>query len=135
MSEQYPPSSSQPSGAPQYSNSPQNNGAPQYSNAPQSNGASNGPVPGRTLGIVGLILAFVASPIGLVLSIIAMVQSKKAGAKNGFALAGIIIGVLGTIIIIAAIIGAISLAGAFGELCAELGSGVHEQGNTTITCP
>jgi hypothetical protein len=128
MSEQYPPSSSQPSGAPQYT------GAPQYSGAPQS-GASNGPVPGRTLGIVGLILAFIASPIGLVLSIVAMVQSKKAGAKNGFALAGIIIGILGTLIIIATVIAAISLAGAFGELCNELGSGVHEQGNTTITCP
>ncbi|PSL36809.1 hypothetical protein CLV49_0407 [Labedella gwakjiensis] len=127
MSEQYPPASSQPGGAPQYS------GGPQYGGTP------NGPVPGRTLGIVGLILAFLLSPVGLVLSIVAMVQSRKAGAKNGFALAGIIIGIIGTIIIIVSIIAIAALAGAageaFNEVCGQLGSGVHEQDGITFTCP
>jgi len=127
MSEQYPPASSQPSGAPQYSGSPQYGGAP------------SGTVPGKTLGIVGLILAFLASPIGLILSIVAMVQSRKAGAKNGFALAGIIIGIIGTIIIIVSIIAIVALAGAageaFNEVCGQLGSGVHEQDGVTFTCP
>ena len=126
MSDQYPPASSQPAGAPQYS------GGPQYN-------ASNGPVPGRTLGIVGLVLAFLASPIGLVLSIVALVQSRKAGAKNGFALAGIIIGIIGTIIIVISIIAIVALAGAageaFNEVCGQLGSGVHEQDGVTFTCP
>jgi hypothetical protein len=127
MSEQYPPASSQPSGAPQYS------GSPQYT------GPANGPVPGKTLGIVGFVLAFIASPIGLILSIVALVQSRKAGAKNGFALAGIIIGIIGTIIIIVSIIAIIALAGVAGEaineVCGELGSGVHEQDGVTFTCP
>lgn len=121
MSEQYPPASAQPSGSPQYG------------------GAPSGPVPGKTLGIVGLVLAFLASPIGLILSIVAMVQSRKAGAKNGFALAGIIIGIIGTIVLIITIISIVALAGAAGEaineVCGELGSGVHEQDGVTFTCP
>ncbi len=48
--------------------------------------------PGRTLGIVGLILAIFCNLIGLIISIIAYNQSKKAGFKNNIALAGIIVG-------------------------------------------
>jgi hypothetical protein len=39
-------------------------------------------VPGKTLGIVGLVLAFVMPLLGLILSIVAKVQSRGAGAKN-----------------------------------------------------
>ncbi|MEO7374864.1 MAG: DUF4190 domain-containing protein [Terrimesophilobacter sp.] len=68
---------------------------PAYS--PQGTGA--GPVaappgtdyPGKTLGIVGLILAFVFQLAGLICSIIALSQSRRAGYKNGIALAGIIV--------------------------------------------
>lgn len=49
--------------------------------------------PGRTLGIVGLLVAiFCGGIIGLVISIIAYNTSKKAGYKNNIALAGIIVG-------------------------------------------
>jgi hypothetical protein len=48
--------------------------------------------PGRTLGIVGLILAFFCSLIGLIISIIAYRQSQQAGYQNNIALAGIIVG-------------------------------------------
>ncbi len=48
--------------------------------------------PGRTLGIVGLILAFFCSLVGLILSIIAYRQSQQAGFKNNIAMAGIIVG-------------------------------------------
>jgi len=48
--------------------------------------------PGKTLGIVGLVLVFISSIIGLILSIIAYAQSKKAGVKNVPAFVGIIIG-------------------------------------------
>jgi hypothetical protein len=135
MSDQYPPApqpSGQPSGAPQYP------GAPQYSGSPQYNGAPSGPVPGKTLGIVGFVLAFLASPIGLIVSIVAMVQSRKAGVKNGFALAGIIIGIIGTIVIIVSIIAIVALAGAgigyLAEVCAELGAGEHVIDGVTYTC-
>jgi hypothetical protein len=48
--------------------------------------------PGRTLGIVGLILAFFCSLIGMIISIVAYRQSAQAGYKNNIALAGIIVG-------------------------------------------
>jgi hypothetical protein len=58
--------------------------------------------PGRTMGIVGLILAIFCSLIGMVISIIAYQRSKQAGYQNNIALAGIIVGavlfVLGLII-------------------------------------
>lgn len=48
--------------------------------------------PGKTLGIVGLILAFFCSLVGLILSIVAYSQSKAVGIKNNVALAGIVVG-------------------------------------------
>ena len=47
--------------------------------------------PGKGLGIAGFILAFFFPLVGLILSIIGFVKSKKAGYKNGLALAGIIL--------------------------------------------
>jgi hypothetical protein len=51
--------------------------------------------PGNTLGLVGLILAIIpcTSTIGLVLSIVAFIISRRAGFQNSKALAGIIIGI------------------------------------------
>ena len=48
--------------------------------------------PGRTLGIVGLILAIFCNLIGMIVSIIAYTRSKNAGYKNNIAMAGIIVG-------------------------------------------
>ena len=53
---------------------------------------ATGEDPGRTMGIVGLILAIFCNLIGLVVSIIAYNRSKTAGYKNNIALAGIIVG-------------------------------------------
>ncbi len=52
--------------------------------------------PGNTLGLVGLILAIIpcTSTIGLVLSIVAYIISRRAGFQNSKALAGIIIGIV-----------------------------------------
>jgi hypothetical protein len=48
--------------------------------------------PGKTLGIVGFIFAFVGLQVfGLILSILGFTKSKKAGIKNSLALAGIIV--------------------------------------------
>ncbi|GAB3146140.1 hypothetical protein GCM10027058_03380 [Microbacterium neimengense] len=63
--------------------------------------------PGKTLGVVGLVVAIFFNVIGLIISAIAFNQSKKAGYKNTPALVGIIIGAvlfaLGVIIWIIAI--------------------------------
>ncbi len=92
--------------------------------------------PGRTLGIVGFALSFIF-PIniaGLILSIVGMVKSRRAGVSNGFALAGIIISAVG-ILISAVVITLIAttLIGA-AVTCAQLGTGVHVVGNATYTC-
>ncbi|WP_368497059.1 hypothetical protein [Herbiconiux sp. A18JL235] len=65
--------------------------------------------PGKTLGIVGLILAIVANLIGLIVSAIAYNQSKNAGYKNTPAFVGIIVGaILLALGIIFAIIGVVA---------------------------
>ena len=58
--------------------------------------------PGKTLGIVGLILAIIPCTwfAGLVVSIIAFVQSRNAGVRNGLALAGIVIGAVYLVLVI-----------------------------------
>jgi hypothetical protein len=62
--------------------------------------------PGKMLGIVGLIVAILASAIGLIISAIAFTQSKRAGYKNMPALIGIIVGaVLLVITVISVIVG------------------------------
>ena len=58
----------------------------------QSAAATPSTYPGKTLGIVGLIVAIFFSLIGLIISVIAFNQSKAAGFKNTPAKAGIIIG-------------------------------------------
>lgn len=92
--------------------------------------------PGKTLGIVGLVVAIIANLIGLIISIVAYRQSKAAGFKNTPALVGIIVGavlfVISAISIIVAIVVGVS---AFNEACAQLGPGTHTSGGTTVTCP
>ncbi|UUT35082.1 DUF4190 domain-containing protein [Microbacterium elymi] len=73
------------------------------------------------LGIVAFICSLaglvtgITALVGLVLGIIAMVQSKKAGQKNGFALAAIIIG---AILVVLSIIGLIIAIAFFASLAA-----------------
>ena len=124
----------QPPQAPQYG-APQ---APQY-NAPQAGTPGySAPAqdPGKTMGIVGLVLSFLGclSIVGLILSIIAFNKSKKAGYKNGVALAGIIVGAVVLVIsIVVGIVLGIGLA-TVAEKCAELGPGTHVEDGITYTC-
>ncbi len=89
---------------------------------------------GKTLGIVGLILAFVFALAGLIVSAIARSQSKKAGVKNTPATVGLVLSIIFLIIqiiwVIVAVAGFATLAGT----CADLGPGVHEVNGVTITC-
>ena len=66
----------------------------QYPPGPYPGAGPAGPLPGKTLGIVGLVLAIFCSLIGAVVSFIAYRQSAAAGWKNNVALAGIIVGVV-----------------------------------------
>jgi hypothetical protein len=75
----------------------------------------------NTLAIVGLILAFVVSVAGIIVSAIALGQIKKTGeAGHGLAVAGVIVGIVVTllyvIIIIVNVIIAATYATAVGGL-------------------
>lgn len=70
--------------------------------------------PGKTLGLVGLILAILVPLVGLIISVVANNQSKAAGFPNQLAKIGIIVGAiltaLGAIVIVVQIITFASLA-------------------------
>lgn len=112
---------------------------PQHPGTPGTSsprGPGDGTVPGKGLGIAGFVLSLLGplTVVGLVLSIVALVQSRRAGRSNGFAVAGIVIGTLGVLVFIALmIIGAIA-AGQVAETCQQLGPGTHVKDGITYTC-
>jgi hypothetical protein len=73
--------------------------------------------PGKTLGVVGLVLAIFFNLIGLIVSAIALNQSKKAGFKNTPALVGVIVGA----VLLA--ISVIVFIASFGLIIAAINSG------------
>lgn len=84
--EQPTPTPYSPQPEPQYTPQPPQQ---QYAPAPEQLPPHN---PGKVMGIIGFVFAFVGLHIpGLILSIIGLAKSKKAGQKNGLALAGIIL--------------------------------------------
>jgi hypothetical protein len=92
--------------------------------------------PGRTLGIIGFILSFIwiLDVVGLIISSVGMSQSRRAGQKNGFALAGIIISIVGILSLGTILAFAIPALVGAGQECARLGNGTHVVGNSTYTC-
>jgi hypothetical protein len=115
-----------PQGPPSYNAPPpaQPYGQQPYAAAPPAayGQPANAPIPGRTLGIVAFVLSFFTGLIALILGIVALVQSKKAGVSNGWAVAAIIISsvftVIGIIVGIFAIIALAAGAGFASELLA-----------------
>lgn len=94
--------------------------------------------PGRALGIVALVLAFVASLLGLILGIAARSMSAKAGYRNAPARAAIVIAGIITVLWVGLGIAGLTIgAGHFEELaqqCDQLGPGVHEIDGERIVC-
>lgn len=106
-----------PPAPPTYNAPPPAASQPAYSSAPPApyGAPANAPVPGKTLGIVALVVAIFFNVIGLILGIVALVQSRKAGVKNGPAVAAIIVGAVLTVLgIIIAIVVFATLAAATG---------------------
>lgn len=60
--------------------------------------SAGGDYPGKTLGIIGLIFAFVFSIVGWIISAIALKQSKAAGFPNTPAKVGLILSIIFTVI-------------------------------------
>ena len=93
-------------------------------------------IPGRTLGIVAFALSFLAlvNVVALVLGLVALLQSRRVGRGNGFAIAAIVIasaGILIGLLILSLIVPTLVDA---AQTCARLGDGVHEVGTSTYTC-
>lgn len=93
-------------------------GAPS-ANPPAPYGAPPVPAtfPGKTMGIVAFILSlfitfFFIQTVGLVLGIVALVKSRKAGHSNGWALAAII---TSAVLLVITIIVAILIGMALGS--------------------
>lgn len=111
--------------------------------APQSYGqqpAAGAEDPGKTLGIVGLVLAFVFSLAGLIVSIVARNKSKAAGFDNAPAKWGIILSivfmVLGVIASILVVVGSMAAVSGIEETCNQLNANgqVIEEGGVTYDC-
>jgi len=75
--------------------------------------------PGKTLGIVAVIVAIFFNLIGLILGIVARNQSKQAGYKNTPATAAIIIG---AVLLVLGIISVIVVFALAGSIAATSGS-------------
>lgn len=90
--------------------------------------------PGRVLSIVGLVLAFLVAPVGLIISIVAAVKLGKAKQPKGLAVAGIIVGALVTIFWIIVVVILVAVAASLVGMCGELGAGVWEVNGVTYTC-
>ncbi|KRC42540.1 hypothetical protein ASE27_02930 [Oerskovia sp. Root918] len=88
------------------------------------------PTPGKTLGIVALVLSIPLSLVGLVLGIVGLVKARRAHRSNWWAVAAIIVSFL---VIVAIVIWAATLVWLMGE-CAELGPGIHEVDGRPIEC-
>ncbi|MEX5718552.1 DUF4190 domain-containing protein [Geodermatophilus maliterrae] len=74
--------------------------------------------PTNSLAIVALVLAFVFAPAGLVLGVVARRQIRETGEEgDGLALAGIVIGAIGTALavlgIVLALLALATVAGSF----------------------
>lgn len=145
-----------PYGAPQYGSTP----APSYGNQPgygadasqyatpaytpapsfgaQGTGydpyASAAPAPAKGLSIAGIIVGIFIPLVGLILSIVAFVKRKRAGASLGLPITGIIVSAVFLVIhgIITANI--VSLAIQLAQACQILGPGVHVVDGITYTC-
>ena len=74
--------------------------AQQYPAAPQAPAGYAAPIedPGKTLGIVGFVLAFVFAIAGIVVSAIARKKSKEAGFDNQLAKWGLILSIIFTVL-------------------------------------
>ncbi len=100
------------------------------SSSDASYGNPNAPIPGKTLSIVAFVLSFFAQLVALVLGIVALVQSKKAGHKNGFALAAIIIS---SVLMVIGVVVAIVLFTVFGNMANEIYQTCVVEGADTVT--
>jgi hypothetical protein len=101
--------------------------------------------PGKTMGIVGLVLGiaglffwFLAPIAAIIVSAIARGKSKRAGFPNTPALWGLILGIVFLVLNILAVVAIgwfiAATAGEILQMCEDLGPGIHEVYGEQIQC-
>jgi hypothetical protein len=110
--------------------------APEYSAT-----ATTAVVPGKTLGVVGLVFSliglvawFVGPLLGLILGGVGKSKSKKAGVANGPATAAIVISIILLVLQVILVFALGGLIASIFGMCASLGDGIHEIHGVTYTC-
>lgn len=94
------------------------------------------PNPGRTMGLVALILSFVGlGLLSLIFGLIALKKSRQAGRGNTLAVVAIVLGIIEIIAAIIVIIFLANYASMYFSTCEEYGSGTHVlTSGVEITC-
>lgn len=91
--------------------------------------------PGGDVTVSGIIFAFFLPPLGLLLSIIGLRRSKKAGLRNRLAIVGTIVSAFTTILAIGVLVFFVNMLMTASAKCEELGAGTHYVDVTTkIRC-
>ncbi len=106
----------------------------------------------NVLCVIGLVLSFLLSPVGLILSIIGVVQANKKNEEKVCGIIGIVVGVIGTIIQLIVIIFVVFAFSVFSSVgtraniilstaCSNIdshgdytGDEDYEDGNVSINC-
>ena len=90
------------------------------------------------LSIMALIFAFSIPLVGAIMGGIGVAQARRAGQPNSIAKVALILGILFTVLIVAAVVVMVVFGiGLFSELfrvCQEFGEGVHDYNGVTYTC-
>lgn len=87
--------------------------------------------PGRKLGIIGLVFAFLFPLAGIVISIMALVKSKKARAKNIYAILGLALSSIFTVS--ASIILTVVMAASYANISSEANAVAAANNATTVS--
>jgi hypothetical protein len=106
---------------------------PKGTTAPAATAAAV-PYPGQKLGLVGLILGCVLGIVGAIISAVALVISLRNGHRNPGAVAGIIIGTIATLVLIAGTFYVIGILDGNVGYCAGKAPGSYDDGLMTYTC-
>lgn len=88
----------------------------------------------RQLAILGLVLSLTISVAGLVVSIIALVQARRAGRWDPAAIAGIIVGIIGIGVFFLALWYVLQLLEGQVGPCQGLAPGTYGEGRFTYEC-
>lgn len=92
----------------------------------------------RIMGLIGILVAFLFPPAGIVIGAISMRQAKRAGQPNTLGKVGMLTGLILTVLIVVglAVLGAFMYF-TFRDLfaiCEQLGTGEHVKDGITYKC-